>query len=109
MMTNETYGELELAPEQERTDFGHARIEIDEDVCDGCILCTVICPAGILEAVGKKKDKKSKVKTDRDNCMGCACCEAICLTGAIKVTRSYDFGGVWKQIGRGKLSEPRCF
>jgi len=32
-----------------------------EAECDGCILCSVICPAGIIEIVGKKQDMKAKI------------------------------------------------
>ena len=108
-MKNERFGELDFAPIGERTDFGHAKVAIDQELCDECTLCTVICPAGILEVVGKKQDRQTRVRQEQDNCMGCACCEGICLTGAIKVVRSYDFGGYWKQLDRGELSKPRCF
>lgn len=108
-MTQMHYGDMDYAPKKERTDFGFAKIEIDSKVCDGCVLCTVICPAGILEVVGRRPDRRSKVREVQDNCIGCACCEAICLTGAIRLIRSYDFGGYWKQLDRGELSKPRCF
>lgn len=108
-MTTETFGELELAPKTERTEFGPGHFEIDAELCDGCILCSVICPAGILEIVGKGQDKKVRKREGQDNCMACACCEAICQLDAIEVVRSYDFGGHWKQHDRGELSLPRRF
>ena len=108
-MGQDELGELEFAPKTERTEFGNAKVEIDTDLCDGCILCTVICPAALLVPVGKKQDRKSAVREGQDNCLGCACCEAICLTNAIKVVLPYDHGGYWKQLDRGELSKPRRF
>ncbi len=108
-MSEQKFGELDFELKEPRTEFGHAKVEIDTELCDGCILCTVICPAAILEPVGKKKDRKSQVREEQDNCMGCACCEAICQTNAIKVVRSYNFEGYYQNSDRGNLSKPRCF
>ncbi|HJP51822.1 MAG: 4Fe-4S dicluster domain-containing protein [Pseudomonadales bacterium] len=109
MMDKQEFGELEFEPKGERTVFGHAKVEIDTELCDGCILCTVICPAALLEPAGKKRDRKSHVRDTQDNCMGCACCEAICQTNAIRVVQSYAFEGYYKPLDRGNLSKPRCF
>ena len=108
-MGQEKFGELDFAPKEERTEFGNAKVEIDQELCDGCILCNVICPAGLLEVVGKKQDRKTRVREGQDNCLGCACCEAICLTNAIRLVQPYDLGGPWKQLDRGELSKPRQF
>jgi 2-oxoglutarate ferredoxin oxidoreductase subunit delta len=108
-MTQQLYGDLDLAPTQERTEFGDGVVTIDEKVCKGCILCSVICPAGLLEMVGEKKERKSHVREGQNNCMACACCEAICESGAIQVVSGYDYGGIWKQSDRGELSGPRPF
>lgn len=108
-MSQQLYGDLDFAPQAERTEFGAAKVLIDEDLCDGCILCSVICPAGLLEMVGDRKNQKSHIRDGQDNCMGCACCEAICENEAIQLVLSYDFGGVFKQQDRGELSLPRQF
>ena len=108
-MSTEAFGELDFAPKTERTEFGPGHVEVDEALCDGCILCSVICAAGILEIVGKGKDKKVRKRPGQDNCMACACCEAICQLDAVRVVHGYDFGGDWKQYDRGGLSPPRPF
>jgi ferredoxin len=108
-MSQELYGDLDFAPRKERLDFGPGKVKIDEEACDGCILCSVICPAAIIEITGKKQEKKARLRDGQDNCMACACCEAICQRDAIHVQRSYDFGGQWKQLDRGELSTPRRF
>lgn len=103
------FGEMDLAPETERTEFGGGMVVIDEKTCKGCTLCFLICPAGLLEMVGDGKNKKSTVRQGQDNCMACGCCEAICESGAIKLCLPYDHGGKWKQLDRGELSVPRTF
>jgi ferredoxin len=108
-MSEQLYGELDFAPTEERVDFGPGTVEIDAEHCDGCILCSVICPAAMIVIEGKKQDKKATLREGQDNCMACACCEAICQRQAIQVIRSYDFGGKWKQYDRGGLSIPRRF
>ena len=108
-MSELLYEEMDFAPTEERTNFGPGAVEIDAELCDGCILCSVICPAAMIEIKGKKQDKKATLREDQDNCMACACCEAICQKEAIYVVRSYDFGGKWKQLDRGGLCIPRRF
>ena len=108
-MPESTLGELDYAPQQERTEFGPGTVAIDEELCDGCILCSVICPAAFIEMKGEKKQMKASLREGQDNCMSCACCEAICQRNAISLVRSYDFGGQWKQLDRGALSTPRRF
>lgn len=105
----QVHGDLDYAPEAERTEFGAGRVAVDESICGGCTLCALICPARLLVMVGEGKIKKSSVREGQDNCMACGCCEAICETGAIKLTIPYDHGGKWKQLDRGKLSVPRLY
>lgn len=100
---------MDLAPKAERTEFGHAKIEVDLDRCIACTMCTIICPAAIIELVGKGKDRKAHSREDQDNCMGCSGCEAICDSQAIRVVVPYDFGGKLKTYDRGELSLPRLF
>jgi formate hydrogenlyase subunit 6/NADH:ubiquinone oxidoreductase subunit I len=108
-MSEQLYGELDFAPTEERVEFGPGEVEIDAEQCDGCILCSVICPAAMIVIEGKKQAKKATLREGQDNCMACACCEAICQRAAIQVVRSYDFGGKWKQFDRGGLCIPRRF
>jgi 2-oxoglutarate ferredoxin oxidoreductase subunit delta len=85
------------------------RVTIDLDVCDGCKLCTVVCPANVLELFGDKGKKKARVKENHRGCISCNNCRAICDTGAIAATRHYDFVGFYRQLGRGDFSMPRKF
>lgn len=108
-MAGQLIGDLDFAPTTERTEFGGGMVAVDEEKCQGCTLCFLICPAGLLEMVGEDKKKKSTIREGQDNCMACGCCEAICESGAIKLIMPYDHGGEWKQIDRGLLSVPRIF
>ncbi len=87
----------------------YRRVHIDAAACDGCKLCTVICPANVLELVGAKGDKKSRVKVDQRGCISCNNCLAICAKQAIRATESYDFVGYYKQLDVGRFSPPRRF
>ncbi len=100
---------LDVGIAPDRAEFGAGMVTIDEERCQSCTLCYLICPAGLLEMVGEGKNKKSHVREGQDNCMACACCEAICESGAIKLTLPYDHGGDWKQLDRGELALPRLY
>lgn len=85
------------------------RVEIDLEKCDGCKLCTVICPANVLELYGPKDDLKCRVKEDQYGCMSCNNCEAICAVDAIRAVEPYDFAGYYEQKRIGAFSPPRKF
>jgi len=85
------------------------RVTIDETICDGCKLCTEVCPANVLELYGEKGKKKARVKASWYGCISCNNCQAICERGAIAATEAYDFIGYYRQLGRGALSLPRKF
>ena len=85
------------------------RVEIDPEKCDGCKLCTVVCPANVLELYGEKGHKKARVMESIRGCASCNNCQAICESGAISATRPYDFVGFYRQLGRGAFSMPRKF
>lgn len=85
------------------------RVVIDLEACDGCKLCTVICPANVLELYGEKGQKKVRVKETHRGCISCNNCQAICAQRAIVARRGYDFVGYYEQLGRGELSMPRRF
>ncbi len=85
------------------------RVAIDLDKCDGCKLCTIVCPGNVLELYGEKGHKKARVKASARGCASCNNCQAICATGAIAANQPYDFAGYYRQLGRGKFSLPRKF
>jgi 2-oxoglutarate ferredoxin oxidoreductase subunit delta len=85
------------------------RVTIDEAICDGCKLCTEVCPANVLELYGEKGKKKARVKANNRGCVSCNNCQAICERGAIAATEPYDFVGYYRQLARGDFSLPRKF
>ncbi len=85
------------------------RVTIDLDKCDGCKLCTLVCPANVLELYGDKGDKTARVKESSRGCISCNNCHAICENGAIQATQSYDFLGYYRRFGLGEFTKPRVF
>lgn len=69
-----------------------SRIAINEARCKGCLLCTTVCPAGILVQSPRFNQQGYKVAEvrpeDRDKCTGCTSCALICPDLAITVWRS---------------------
>jgi NAD-dependent dihydropyrimidine dehydrogenase PreA subunit len=55
-------------------------LEYDEDLCNRCGMCAIVCPHRVF-AVG---DKAARM-VDKDSCMECGACQLNCSTGAIKV------------------------
>jgi formate hydrogenlyase subunit 6/NADH:ubiquinone oxidoreductase subunit I len=86
------------------------RVTIDLTKCDGCRLCTLACPANVLEIFRDEHGKKkARVKESQRGCISCNNCHAICATGAIAATEAFDFVGYYRQLGRGALVAPRKF
>jgi 2-oxoglutarate ferredoxin oxidoreductase subunit delta len=78
-------------------------IEIDQDRCKGCALCTTACPRHLIVLGERKSDAESPVaQIDNDeNCTGCALCASICPDIAIKV-----FSRTWNSYS---LQRSRAF
>ena len=53
---------------------------LDDEKCDGCGMCTTVCP----HAVFALENRKARI-VDRDACMECGACAGNCPTGAITV------------------------
>ena len=85
------------------------RVAVDPDKCDGCKLCTLVCPANVLELFGEKGGKKARVKASNRGCISCNNCHAICANGAIEASHYPEFVGFYRQTGRGSFSPPRVF
>ena len=72
------------------------RIEIDQELCKGCGLCTTACPKEQIEISSQLNTKgyyPARFKesgtegTDEKECTGCALCAITCPDVAIEVYR----------------------
>ena len=67
------------------------RIEVDENLCKGCTLCTYVCPKGLIEMAEDRLTPRGyhpAVLVDPDlECTGCAICGVVCPDAAITVYR----------------------
>ncbi|GAI64529.1 unnamed protein product [marine sediment metagenome] len=55
-------------------------LKLEENRCNGCGMCAVVCPHNVFAI----EDKKAVIK-DIDLCMECGACELNCPTEAIAV------------------------
>ncbi|MFV2068699.1 MAG: mercury methylation ferredoxin HgcB [Pirellulales bacterium] len=55
-------------------------LTLDADQCDGCRMCTIVCP----HAVFAVENGKSRI-VDGDGCMECGACARNCPTAAVQV------------------------
>jgi len=77
-------------------------LQLDSEKCNGCAMCTIVCP----HAVFVMKDKKSFIR-HKDYCMECGACAMNCATGAIAVNSGVGCAvGIINGILRG--TEPNC-
>ncbi len=57
-----------------------ATLQLDQNLCDGCKMCTEVCP----HAVFAVENKKARI-VDLDACMECGACAQNCEPRAISV------------------------
>jgi NAD-dependent dihydropyrimidine dehydrogenase PreA subunit len=77
-------------------------LKLDEALCDGCAVCTLVCP----HAVFALENKRAKIIA-RDACMECGACANNCPEGALTVTSGVGCAyGIL--IGRLRGTEPTC-
>ena len=78
-------------------------LSLDAEKCNGCRMCTLVCPHGVF-AIG---DDKRAYLADRGACMECGACALNCATGAIAVSPGV---GCASAIINGWLTgtEPSC-
>ncbi len=88
-------------------DARYGVVAIDEDKCNGCKMCTLICPSNVLELFGDRREKRVRVKAGLVMCLACDNCHAICERAAISIVTGYDFVGRYKQLDRGTPTPPR--
>jgi 2-oxoglutarate ferredoxin oxidoreductase subunit delta len=69
-----------------------SRVELREERCKGCMLCTTVCPQGLLDLSSRFNTQGfNVVQVDAENaeeCKGCAFCAEICPDHVITVFRS---------------------
>lgn len=70
-------------------------LELYQDKCTGCGMCTVVCPHEVLLI----SEKKAHIK-DKDACMECGACATNCPFDAISVQAGV---GCAAAILRGKM------
>ncbi|NIQ39022.1 MAG: 4Fe-4S dicluster domain-containing protein [Proteobacteria bacterium] len=70
-------------------------IEIDEELCKGCLLCVEACPKGLIESSTKLNRTgyypsvflEKGMKRESKQCTGCCACAVSCPEIAIEVYR----------------------
>ncbi len=60
---------------------------VDRELCKGCLLCTAMCPKGLLERGGEYNSFGfyAVLAVRQEECTGCGMCSLICPDGAIEV------------------------
>ncbi len=82
-------------------------ITVDSDKCNGCGMCTKVCPG---DALNQGEDKQPVFKVGAEiGCVACGACMAICPMEAIAITKEVNFTGRFRRPRRGALAAPRLF
>ena len=77
-------------------------LQLDSEKCNGCAMCTIVCPHAVLTM----KEKKAHIER-KDHCMECGACAMNCSTGALTVKSGVGCAaGVINGLLRG--TEPTC-
>ena len=77
-------------------------LELDQEKCNGCRMCTIVCPHAVFEM-----ENKRAVIRNKDLCMECGACEKNCPENAISVRFGVGCAaGIINGILRG--TEPTC-
>ena len=74
----------------QRSSLAKGRIEIDENLCKGCELCTTVCPYDLIHMADyytAKGYKPAMLSDPEGRCTGCTLCAMICPDEAITVFR----------------------
>ncbi|NLT47462.1 MAG: ferredoxin family protein [Clostridiales bacterium] len=63
------------------------KINIDNTLCKGCLICLEICPKKVY-AISKKRNSYGSAMPEavlENECIGCRLCERLCPDAAINV------------------------
>jgi 2-oxoglutarate ferredoxin oxidoreductase subunit delta len=105
LLTKKEMKRTPIVDDASESQFGVVEIELEK--CTGCNLCTLICPANVLEMFGEKGDRRARVKDGLVLCLACDNCHASCEGDAITVVKGYDFVGRYKKLDHGAPTQPR--
>jgi NAD-dependent dihydropyrimidine dehydrogenase PreA subunit len=78
-------------------------LRYDPDLCNGCRLCTIVCPHDVFEQNGKKASL-----VHPENCMECGACQLNCQTGAIVVDSGVGCASAMMRASISGQKEPCC-
>ncbi len=77
-------------------------LKLDVEKCNGCMMCTLVCPHNVFEITNRKAFIANK-----DWCMECGACAKNCETEAITVKSGVGCAaGILNGILKG--TEPSC-
>ncbi len=78
-----------------------SRVVFLDDRCKGCLLCTTVCPKGIIRQSSRFNRQGYKVaevpEESMQDCTGCASCALICPDVAIRVMKTRKAKGKEKE------------
>ena len=77
-------------------------LQLDREKCNGCKMCTIVCPHNVFVV----KERKAVLRY-KDNCMECGACAKNCAQEAITVKPGVGCAaGIL--MGMLKSTEPTC-
>ena len=79
-------------------------VTFDYKKCNGCTICSQVCPSGAILMEDKRPIMKSRGDSE---CFACGDCIAICPEGAIRLKSAVHYRGYFKTIDQGKVEPPR--
>jgi len=82
---------------------GVVTLELDAAKCNGCGMCTTVCP----HAVFALADGQARI-VDRDACMECGACASNCLSGAVTVDAGVGCATAIIQSALSGAESPTC-